>query len=113
METSVQKENNNESELELLQLSKKFFKMFGIVFSGYVIGWSGLSIAWPLIGCFVYTLRYKYLAKQQKKVELQRNIAFNEKLAITCAVKDLPSWVYFPVYLLSFIKCYLFLNELK
>ena len=101
MENTVKKESHiiasNGSELQLLQLSKKFFQMFGIVSCGYVFGWSGLSIAWPLIGCFVYTLRYKYLTKQTEKVNLQRNIAQNEKLAITCAVKDLPSWVYFPV----------------
>ncbi|CAG2175913.1 unnamed protein product, partial [Oppiella nova] len=43
-----------------------------------------------------WVLRYKYFIQQTEKVNLLRSIASNEKLAITSAIKDLPSWVHFP-----------------
>jgi Ca2+-dependent lipid-binding protein len=97
MEDTIQTLNSkNESEMESYRLSKRFFKLFLILFCGYALGYMGFSLSWLLIGVFVWTLRYKYFKEQSDKVNLQRSIASNEKLAITCAMKDLPSWVYFP-----------------
>jgi hypothetical protein len=98
MENTIQTLNSkNESEMELYRLSKRFFKLILILFCGYALGYLGFSLLWLLIGVFVWTLRNKYSKELSDKVNLQRFIASNEKLAITCAMKDLPSWVYFPV----------------
>ena len=98
MEESVQnKKTGYESELELLQLSREFFKLFAIVLCGYALGWMGFSFAWLLLGAFVWTLRQKYFKDQNDKLKLIRSIGADEKAAITCSIKDLPSWVYFPV----------------
>lgn len=96
----------HQTELELLQLSRKFFKLFAILFCGYALGWMGFSTAWLLLGVFVWTLRRKHLKEQSEKLNLVRKIAADEKMAITCAIKDLPSWVYFPVP-------HIFLSDLK
>ncbi|CAG2163939.1 unnamed protein product [Oppiella nova] len=97
METNGRSESTeSESELQLISLSIKSFKVFAIIFCGYVLGYFGLSIAWILIAVFVWVLRYKYFIQQTEKVNLLRSIASNEKLAITSAIKDLPSWVHFP-----------------
>lgn len=107
METNAQTMNTtNERQLELYGLSKKFFNLFLILLSGYALGWMGFSISWILIFVFIWTLRYKYFKENSDKVNLQRSIASNEKLAITCAMQDLPSWVYFPVIDLKYLYSY-------
>lgn len=76
-------------------MAVKFLYGFGLLFIAYIFGYFGLSFAWLLLGLITWLLRFKYLQEQDIQVNIQRAVGANEKLAITAALKHLPSWVGF------------------
>ncbi|XP_054162400.1 extended synaptotagmin-2-like [Oppia nitens] len=94
--TNNSNENYNESALQLYNLSQQFLKLFTKLCFIYILGYMGFSIAWILIGVFIWTLRHKYFAQIYQRISFFRQLATNEEPTITGAIKDLPSWVYFP-----------------
>ena len=86
-----------DNEIALYQLCRRYFTAFLIIFSGYILGWLGFSFSWILIALFIWIVRYKHYGEKHKKVNLQQLVSSDERWAISCAIKDLPSWVHFPV----------------
>ena len=80
-------------DTQLVPLILKFFKVSGVAFSVWLLGYTQFSPSWLLIGAALYMWRDKHVSRKHLQMRIQQQLARDEEATIMARVEDLPSWV--------------------
>lgn len=86
----------NLDDTMVLALVQQYFKLAGIVFVIWIVGYLGFSVSWLMLALIIYMWREKYAKIKEAQIEIAQHASRNEKSSVLARVEDLPSWVFFP-----------------
>ena len=92
-ELSDNTSTESRTELRLLPLLMKFFKLSGIGLAVWLVGYTKFSFLWIVIALFLYVSNLEYKKLKANRRLYTQQATRNEQEAISARLSDLPSWV--------------------
>lgn len=82
----------NLDDTMVLALVQQYFKLAGIVFVIWIVGYLGFSVSWLMLALIIYMWREKYAKIKEAQIEIAQHASRNEKSSVLARVEDLGTY---------------------